>query len=73
MPGLVDMHAHIREKSTRPLKLYLANGVTSIRNMDATEDFLGRAFISDWRAEIEAGKRIGPTIYTTGPIIRGLD
>ena len=73
MPGLADMHAHIREKSTRPLKLYLANGVTSIRNMDATEGLLGRAFILDWRNEIEAGKRIGPTIYTTGPIIRGYE
>ena len=62
MPGLVDMHAHIREKWTRPLKLFLANGVTAIRNMDATEGLLGRAFILDWRNEIEAGKRIGPII-----------
>ena len=73
MPGLVDMHAHIRVKSTLPLKLYIANGVTAIRNMDATENALGRAFILDWRNEIEGGKRIGPKIYTTGPIIRGYE
>ena len=73
MPGLVDMHAHIREKWTRPLNLFLANGVTVIRNMDATEDLLGHAFILDWRNEIDAGKRIGPMIYTTGPIIRGYE
>ena len=73
MPGLVDMHAHIREKWTRPLNLFLANGVTVIRNMDATEDLLGHAFILDWRNEIESGRRIGPVIYTTGPIIRGYE
>ena len=73
MPGLVDMHAHIREKWTRPLNLFLTNGVTGIRNMDATEDLLGHAFILDWRNEIESGKRIGPMIYTTGPIIRGYE
>lgn len=73
MPGLVDMHAHIRVKSTLPLKLYIANGVTAIRNMDATENVLGGAFILDWRNEIEGGKRIGPKIYTTGPIIRGYE
>ncbi|MGD9358254.1 MAG: amidohydrolase family protein [Desulfobacterales bacterium] len=73
MPGLVDMHAHIRVKSTLPLKLCIANGVTAIRNMDATENALGRAFIQDWRNEIEGGKRIGPKIYTTGPIIRGYE
>ena len=73
MPGLADLHAHIRVKSTRPLKLYLANGVTAIRNMDATEGPLGGAFILDWRSEIEAEQRIGPMIYTTGPIIRGYE
>jgi hypothetical protein len=73
MPGLVDMHAHIRVKSTLPLNLYIANGVTAIRNMDATENALGGAFILDWRNQIEEGKRIGPKILTTGPIIRGYE
>ena len=73
MPGLVDMHAHIRVKTTHPLRLYLANGVTTIRNMDAIENLLGGAFILDWRNEIKEGKRIGPMILTTGPIIRGYE
>lgn len=73
MPGLVDMHTHIRVKTTRPLKLFLANGVTTIRNMDAIENPFGRSFIFDWRDEIKSGKRIGPMIVTTGPIIRGYE
>jgi len=31
----------------------------------------GRDFMLHWRQEIKNGKRIGPTIYAAGPIIRG--
>jgi len=52
LPGLADMHVHL-EYFERPeiLALFLANGVTTVRNMD------GRPFILDWRRRIAAGER----------------
>ena len=66
MPGLADMHVHLRGEWPLPqLDLYLANGVTTIRDLD------GRDFMLGWRGEIKKGKRIGPTVYVAAPTIRG--
>jgi imidazolonepropionase-like amidohydrolase len=66
MPGLADMHAHLAgDWPLHPLDLYLANGVTTVRDLD------GRAFMLQWRDEIKAGKRSGPTLYVAAPTIRG--
>lgn len=62
MPGLVDMHAHLN--SPNELPLYLANGVTTVYNLN------GRPAHLIWREEIKQGKLLGPTIYTCGPTIR---
>lgn len=75
MPGLTDSHTHLAVNvielqgiatpamlelvSTNQLQLYLANGVTTILNLG---DF-GEPQTT-WAAEIAAGKRIGPTLYT---------
>lgn len=61
LPGLADMHIHLRKEYY--LLLLLANGVTLTRNMD------GRPIHLTWRAQIAAGARLGPLIYTTGPIL----
>jgi len=63
MPGLVDMHVHQRQDYQ--LTLFIANGVTAIRNM------WGRDYHLRLREKIKKGKVVGPTIYTTGPIIDG--
>jgi len=63
MPGLVDMHVHIWQDYQRTL--FIANGVTTIRNMWG-EDYHLRL-----REEIKTGKVSGPTLYTTGPLIDG--
>jgi imidazolonepropionase-like amidohydrolase len=63
LPGLADMHAHNWYEAEH--LLFLANGVTTIRNMWGTPKQLG------WRREIEAGERLGPTLHTTGPILDG--
>ena len=63
MPGLADMHVHSWTELELPL--FLANGVTTIRNL-----FGGPVHI-EWRDEIERGERLGPTIYTAGPIVDG--
>ena len=63
MPGLADMHAHIMEEDQ--LLLFVANGVTTVRNMSG-----GAAHLA-WRKRIDEGDLLGPTIYTAGPIIDG--
>ena len=75
MPGLADMHMHTRDNwddwmsdwPVSPLLLYLANGVTTIRCFGPEMS----GYILRWRDKINSGQLIGPTIYTSGPIIYG--
>ena len=73
MPGLWDMHVHfgggpeLIEENKNLLPLYVAYGVTSVR--DAAAD-LGDSVIR-WRSEVAAGSLLGPTIYTSGPKLEG--
>lgn len=68
MPGLADMHVHLTGEWPLPqLDLYLANGVTTVRDLD------GRDFMLQWRDAIKAGQRTGPTIYASNPIIWGYE
>ncbi len=64
IPGLWDMHVHLAKTGARSLGLFVANGVTSVRDMGG--DF---AVVHNWRAEIAAGVRVGPRIRTAGPIL----
>jgi hypothetical protein len=64
MPGLTDMHVHLFAPDEMPL--YLANGVTTVRNM------AGSAAHVALREQIAAGALLGPTIYTAGPAIDGV-
>lgn len=71
--GLSDMHVHLRggkelvRDNESWLTLFLANGVTSIRDMggDLVEDVLR------WRTGIRQGRRDGPRILTCGPKLDG--
>src|SRR5436190_1760210 len=63
MPGLADMHAHTWTE--QDLTLYVAAGVTTVRNMSGTPQHLR------WRSEIASGERFGPTIVTASPLIDG--
>ncbi len=68
MPGLADMHVHLRNDwPLSQLDMYLAHGVTTIRDLG------GKEFMLRWRDEIKAGKRSGPTIYVAAPIIYGYE
>jgi hypothetical protein len=73
MPGLADMHMHTNQNwdtdewPVSPLVLYLANGVTTIRDFGPNGEDL--TYVLEWRDQIEAGTRIGPTIYATGKIL----
>ncbi len=67
MPGLADMHVRIAagaEAEAMSL-LFLANGVTTVRNMFGSPEVLGL------RKRIESGSVLGPRIYTTGPLNDG--
>jgi imidazolonepropionase-like amidohydrolase len=48
------------------LPLFIANGVTGVRDMGSEFDT-----VQGWRDEIEAGRLIGPRIYTSGPMLDG--
>ena len=63
MPGLADMHVHSWDDDD--LLLFVANGVTTVRNM------FGSPMHVRWRKEIADGELLGPTIVTAGPIIDG--
>ena len=69
IPGLWDMHVHTAVPTGRALlALYVANGVTGVRDMGG--DF---ATIRRWREEIAAGTLIGPRIVAAGPYLEGHD
>ena len=59
IPGLIDSHVHLF-KSENDLLLYIANGVTQIREMIGSPEHL------KWKKEISQG-RLGPDMYVTTP------
>ena len=74
MPGLADMHMHTRQDwedravwPVHPLHLYLANGVTTVRDFAPQGSPL--AYALQWRDEIRTGTRHGPTIYASGKLL----
>lgn len=59
IPGLIDSHVHLF-KSSNDLLLYVANGVTQIREMIGEKDHL------KWKDEIKDG-RLGPDMFIASP------
>ncbi|MGH7679665.1 MAG: amidohydrolase family protein [Gemmatimonadaceae bacterium] len=69
IPGLWDMHVHTQLTGGRLLlPLYVANGVTGVRDMAAVWDTI-RAY----RRDIAAGTLVGPRIIASGPYLEGGD
>jgi imidazolonepropionase-like amidohydrolase len=62
MPGLADMHVHT-ELSTSNYLLDLANGVTSVREMN------GSPWLLAMRARARANDALIPNLYVAGPIL----
>jgi len=58
-PGLADMHVHVY--APQELTLYVANGVTTVFNLNGRPAYLG------WRKRIAEGELLGPAIYSAGP------
>lgn len=74
IPGLWDMHVHfgggpdLIEENKALLPLYVANGVTTIR--DASGDLPDQVLA--WRGEIAGGTLFGPRLLTSGAKIEGI-
>ena len=69
VPGFWDMHVHTAIAGGRPLlSLYVANGVTGVRDMAGEWDTL-----TTWRQEIASGRLVGPRIIASGPYLEGGD
>lgn len=62
LPGLADMHVHAGEED---FPAFLANGVTTIREMNGTPEHL------EWRVAIREGRLMGPMLIVAGPLIAG--
>jgi hypothetical protein len=61
IPGLVDAHVHCFDEGD--LMVYLANGVTTVRNL------MGTAWHLELRARITRGEIAGPRFLTSGPFV----
>jgi predicted amidohydrolase len=64
LPGLWDAHVHLTKAGALSLPLFVANGVTGVRDMGS--DFQE---VANWRSQIEAGQLIGPRIKTSGQML----
>lgn len=65
MPGLWDLHTHAVMFGRSSLALFLANGVTGIRDMGAERFAEAKA----WRDSIAAGSLLGPRMRIASPIV----
>jgi imidazolonepropionase-like amidohydrolase len=72
IPGLWDMHVHTFFGEQAPagrdvtLPLFVANGITGVRDMGSELDSVLQA-----RADIAAGKLLGPRMIVAGPMLDG--
>ena len=74
IPGLWDMHIHLEgenlvEDNKVLLPLFLAYGITTVR--DCASD-LGEQVL-EWRNEVASGNLLGPTIFTAGIKLEGIN
>lgn len=66
IPGLVEMHYHLQNDPENELKLLIANGITTVRNM---AEYHGQDHITI-REKVRNEEILGPRYFTTGPYLR---
>jgi imidazolonepropionase-like amidohydrolase len=68
--GLWDMHVHTLSKNQpdRFFPLFVANGVTGVRDMGGDLSLLQ---IQQLKKELANGSRLGPELFAAGPILEG--
>ena len=65
-PGLIDTHVHTMMIGDEGLKLFMANGITAVRDCGAK---LER--VTAIRDALWSGKKFGPRLYFCGPLLDG--
>jgi amidohydrolase family protein len=68
IPGLWDMHVHLTKIGENALPLFIANGVTSVRDMGG--DYVD---VLKWRKEAADGTRLAPRIKTPGALLESAE
>jgi imidazolonepropionase-like amidohydrolase len=71
IPGLWDMHVHSLWDSERPatfFPLFLANGVTGVREMGGPMPAVDQVH---WRNQVATGAVLGPHLVVPGPFVDG--
>lgn len=63
IPGLWDMHVHVGEIEEDWFPLYLANGLTGLREMAASENNARRQ--RQYQQDAASGRRVGPQLFWT--------
>jgi imidazolonepropionase-like amidohydrolase len=75
IPGLVDMHVHLfnlyshRPPNDWTFPLYVANGVTAVREMRGDADSMAQ--VVRWRKALDGGELIAPRILAAGIAVNG--
>ncbi len=72
MPGLTDMHIHMRMDPQAIFNLFLANGVTTVVNMGLA-DGRGKYNHLQLRADVAEGRMDGPRYLVSGPQLTSRD
>jgi amidohydrolase family protein len=71
IPGFWDMHAHAlwsTDQIQRMFGMFLANGVTSVRDMGSP---LPVSETLSWRTRVANGRVLGPRIFAAGKLVDG--
>src|SRR5688500_5861255 len=69
-PGLRDMPVHSAAAAERELPVYVALGITGVRNMHTTAD-TALQLVAAIRRQVESGDLPGPRFIANGPIVDG--
>lgn len=75
IPGLVDMHVHLfsyapqRPTSDWTFPLYVAHGVTGVREMNAQGDYAAQ--VERWNAAVADGTLVAPRVLAVGAAVHG--
>ncbi len=68
IPGLWDLHVHLYHAGMSSLPVFLAQGVTSVRDMGGELEHL-----LSLRSEVDRGVRLGPRLAIAGPMLESPD
>lgn len=68
MPGLADMHVHVRWNPQRMFDLFLINGVTTVANMRLKDGGFDHLAL---REKVNSGEMRGPRYLLSGPHLEG--